>query len=266
MPGNADDEPTPGGAGTDRPRILTRRDGATIAYHKTDGSAPGVVFMGGFMSDMTGTKAVMLESFCRRTGRGYLRFDYLGHGASSGAFADGTIGRWAEDVIAVLDELTDGPQVLVGSSMGGWIMLLAALARPDRVAGLIGIAAAPDFTEVLMWQHYPPEVRAILHHDGIHYEPSEYSDEPYPITMKLIEDGRRHLVLERPLAVHCPVRLIHGMADAAVPWEHTLRISEMLLSSQVTVTLVKDGDHRLSRDEDLARMCRVVATLCEEVG
>ncbi len=265
MPGNAD-ESTPGDTGTDRPRSLTRRDGATIAYHKTNGVTPGVIFMGGFRSDMTGTKATMLETFCRQTGRAYLRFDYLGHGASSGEFSDGTIGRWGEDAIAVLDELTDGPQVLVGSSMGGWIMLLAALARPDRVAGLVGIAAAPDFTETLMWQHYPPDVRTILQRDGIHYEPTEYGDEPYPVTMKLIEDGRRHLVLERPLAVHCPVRLIHGMEDAAVPWEHALRLSEMLLSRHVTVLLVKDGDHRLSREEDLARMCRVVGTMCEQEG
>ncbi len=268
MPGNTDDDntTTQGAAGTDRPSILTRRDGATIAYHKTEGSGPGVIFLGGFMSDMAGTKATALENFCRSTGRGFLRFDYQGHGESSGKFTDGTIGRWAEDAIAANDELTDEPQVLVGSSMGGWIMLLAALARPDRVAGLIGIAAAPDFTEVLMWQHYSPEVRAALERDGIHYEPSDYSDSPYPITLQLIEDGRAHLVLERPLAVHCPVRLIHGMEDRAVPWEHALRISEMLLSNHVTVTLVKDGDHRLSRIEDLDRMCRVVETLCEEVG
>ncbi len=266
MPGNENNETPPGDAGTERPQILTRRDGATIAYHKTEGDAPGVVFMGGFMSDMTGTKASALEDFCRATGRGFLRFDYRGHGASSGEFTDGAIGLWAQDAIAALDELTDGSQVLVGSSMGGWIMLLAALARPDRVAGLVGIAAAPDFTEVLMWQHYPAEICATLERDGVYFEPSEYSEDPYPITMKLIEDGRRHLVLERPIEVHCPVRLIHGMVDAAVPWEHALRISEMLLSKHVSVPLVKDGDHRLSRDEDLDRLCRVVATLCEDVG
>jgi len=266
MAGNADNNTPPGDTGADRPEILARPDGATIAYHKTEGSAPGVVFMGGFMSNMAGTKAVALEHFCRATGRGFLRFDYQGHGASSGEFTDGCIGLWSRDAIAALDELTEGPQVLVGSSMGGWIMLLTALARPDRVAGLVGLAAAPDFTEVLMWQHYPPEIRATLERDGIHYEPSEYEDGPYPITMKLIEDGRRHLVLERPIAVHCPVRLIHGMADSAVPWEHALRISEMLLSNHVSVTLVKDGDHRLSRDQDLDLLCRIVAHLCEDVG
>ncbi|MHA1107723.1 MAG: alpha/beta fold hydrolase, partial [Alphaproteobacteria bacterium] len=250
MPGNTDDETTPGAAGTERPSILTRSDGATIAYHKTDGSTPGVIFLGGFMSDMNGAKAMILENFCRSTGRAFLRIDYQGHGESSGAFTDGTIGRWAEDAVAALDEVTDGPQVLVGSSMGGWIMLLAALARPDRVAGLVGIAAAPDFTEVLMWQHYTPEVRNTLERDGIYYEPTDYSDSPYPITLQLIEDGREHLVLERPLAVHCPVRLIHGMEDRTVPWEHALRISEMLLSNHVSVTLVKDADHRLSRYED----------------
>lgn len=245
-----------------KPAILTRADASTIAYRKFDGISPGVVFLGGFMSDMTGTKAAALDAHCRRTGRAFLRFDYQGHGASSGRFEDGTIGQWADDAIAALDELTEGPQVLVGSSMGGWIMLLTALARPDRVAALVGIAAAPDFTEVLMWNRYPPDVRAILQAEGVYHQPSDYSDTPYPITLALIEDGRRHLLLERPIAVHCPVWLLHGMADTEVPWEHAPRIAERLLSRHVTVTLVKDGDHRLARDEDLARLCRMVDQLC----
>jgi len=249
-----------------KPAILTRADGSTIAYHRLGGGSPGVVFLGGFMSDMTGTKAVALEEHCRRTGRAFLRFDYQGHGASSGRFEDGTIGIWADDALAALDELTEGPQVLVGSSMGGWIMLLAALARPDRVAALVGIAAAPDFTEVLMWNRFPADLRATLQSDGVYYQPSDYSETPYPITLALIEDGRLHLLLERPIAVHCPVWLIHGMADAEVPWEHAPMIADRLLSQHVTVTLVKDGDHRLSRDEDLARLCRVVDQVCAQTG
>ncbi len=247
-----------------KPAILTRAGASTIAYHKFDGASPGVVFLGGFLSDMGGTKAVALEAHCRRAGRAFLRFDYQGHGGSSGRFEDGTIGRWADDAIAVLDELTEGPQLLVGSSMGGWIMLLAALARPGRVAALIGIAAAPDFTEVLMWNRYPPDVRAILESKGVYHQPSDYAEAPYPITLALIEDGRRHLLLERPIAVHCPVWLIHGMQDADVPWEHAPMIAERLLSQHVTVTLVKDGDHRLARNEDLERLFRIVDQLCAE--
>ena len=250
----------------EEPRILTRTDGATIAYHKSDGREPGVVFLGGFKSDMGGTKAVALEAHCRARGQAFLRFDYFGHGQSSGDFVDGTIGRWAEDAICVLDKLTEGPQILIGSSMGGWIMLLAALARPDRVAALIGIAAAPDFTEALMWQHWPPEIRETLLRDGVYREPSDYSEEPYTITLKLIDDGRDHLLLERPIAIHCPVRLIQGMEDADVPWEHALAISEKLLSEHVAVTLVKDGDHRLSRDEDLTRLFRILDETIEDFG
>ncbi|MBT5049804.1 MAG: alpha/beta hydrolase [Rhodospirillaceae bacterium] len=248
------------------PKILTRADGTTIAYHKSDGKGPGVIFLGGFKSDMTGTKAVALEAHCRAAGRAFLRFDYQGHGESSGRFENGTISQWAEDAIAVLDEVTEGPQVLVGSSMGGWIMLLAALARPDRVAALVGIAAAPDFTESLMWQHFSPETRETLLRDGVFSEPSDYDDEPYIITLKLIEDGRDNLLLERPIAIHCPVRLIQGMADSSVPWEHGLALAEKLLSEHVTLTLVKDGDHRLSRDEDIARLLRILDTTCDEVG
>jgi pimeloyl-ACP methyl ester carboxylesterase len=250
----------------EEPAILPRADGASIAYHATPGNNPGVVFMGGFMSDMTGTKAVALEAHCRAQGRAFLRFDYQGHGQSSGRFEDGTIGLWSRDAITALDEATDGPQIIVGSSMGGWIMLLAALARPDRVAGLVGLAAAPDFTEALMWQHFPPDVRDIIEREGVYHHPSEYGDTPYPITRALIEDGREHLVLERPLAVHCPVRLIHGMRDPDVPWEHSLRITDSLLSEHVAVTLVKDGDHRLSRDQDIALICRTVDSLVAEIG
>jgi pimeloyl-ACP methyl ester carboxylesterase len=246
-------------------RILSRTDGATIAYHKIDGKGPGVVFLGGFRSDMTGTKAQALEAHCRAANRAFVRFDYFGHGSSSGDFADGTIGRWVEDAICVLDEITDGPQILIGSSMGGWIMLLTALARPDRVAAMIGIAAAPDFTETLMWRNYPEEVRETLRRDGVYFQPTPYEEGPYAITMKLIEEGREHLLLTRPINIGCPVHLIQGMRDDAVPWRHALAITENLASDRVTLTLVKDGDHRLSRDEDLARLIRTVDTVCADI-
>lgn len=245
------------------PRILTRDGGAAIAYHACAGRQPGVVFLGGLNSDMTGTKATALDAACRTAGREFLRFDYFGHGASSGSFTDGTIGRWADDAIAVLDHLTEGPQVLVGSSMGGWIMLLAALRRPQRVAGLIGIAAAPDFTEALMWARYDDSVRRTLETEGLYLEPSDYSAEPYPITYRLIEEGRRHLVLDAPVAISCPVRLIHGMRDGDVPWRHALRLVEALRGTDVRLALVKDGDHRLAEPPHLAEICATVLALCE---
>ena len=208
------DEPPP----TEAAAILPRPGGASIAYRKCSGRSPGVIFMGGFNSDMTGTKASALEAACREAGRAYVRFDYSGHGESSGEFADGTIGSWSEDAIAVLDAASEGPQVLVGSSMGGWIMLLAALARPQRVAGLVGIASAPDFTEELMWRRFDDDVRRRLEDTGVYHRPSEYGDDPYPITMKLIEDGRRHLLLERPIAIHCPAGNVARAIRAVRPY------------------------------------------------
>ncbi len=215
---------------------------------------------------MTGTKATALEASCRENGRAFLSFDYTGHGESSGEFTEATIGGWRDDAVAVLDELTDGPQILVGSSMGGWIMLLAALVRPQRIAGLVGIAAAPDFTEELMWRRYGTEIRDTLLRDGIYYEPSEYDDEPYPITLGLIEEGRDHLLLEKPIAIHCPVRLFHGRRDQSVPWTTAPRIAEKLLAEDVRVFTVKDGDHRLSRDNDIALLCAAVEELARQVA
>jgi pimeloyl-ACP methyl ester carboxylesterase len=225
-----------------------------------------LVFLGGFMSDMTGTKACALEAFARERGQAFLRFDYAGHGASSGAFADGTIGRWAEDAVAALDALSGGPQILIGSSMGGWIMLLAALARPERVAGLVGIAPAPDFTEDLIWAGAGPEARSAWERDGVYHEPSDYGEEPYPITLRLIEEGRQHLLLRGPIALACPVRLIHGMRDADVPWETSLRLAGALESHDVEVTLVKDGDHRMSEPPDLARLFAAIARLSDQLS
>jgi pimeloyl-ACP methyl ester carboxylesterase len=244
-----------------QPRLLDRGDGSTIAYHAHPGKSPGVVFCGGFASDMTGTKAIALDDHCRRTGRAFVRFDYFGHGASAGEFAAGTISRWAEDAVAVIDRLTEGPQILVGSSMGGWIVLLAALARPDRVAALVGIAPAPDFTEDLMWAEFDEPVRRTLLSDGVYHQPSEYSDTPYTISYRLIEDGRRNLLLRAPIPLDQPLRILQGMRDPDVPWQHALRVAEAYAGTDVTLTLIKDGDHRLSSDADIARLIATVDAL-----
>ena len=248
------------------PRTLRCEDGATIAYHFTPGKSPGVVFLTGFMSDMDGAKALALQAWAGARGRAFLRFDYTGHGASSGEFADGTIGRWADDAVWVLDRVAEGPQVLVGSSMGGWIMLLAAMARPDRVAGLLGIAAAPDFTEDLMAKMLTPKARRALARDGLVMVPNDYSEAPYPISMTLIEEARDHMLLGSEIPIDCPVRLIHGVEDTDVPWETSQRLSVSLKSDDVEVILVKDGDHRLSEDRDLARLTSVLVTLIERIG
>jgi pimeloyl-ACP methyl ester carboxylesterase len=242
--------------------ILPRHDGATIAYHRLAGRGPGMVFLGGFRSDMTGTKASFLEKYCRRRGHAYVRFDYFGHGASSGDVARGTIGRWAEDAVAVLDALTEGRQILIGSSMGGWIMLLAALARTERIHALVGIAAAPDFTEDL-WLRLDDQQRQACCETGAVTLPSKYDPIGYTHQLRLFEDGRRHLVARAEIPLLCPVRLLHGMLDDAVPWQTSLRLAERLQSRDVAVTLVKEGDHRLSSSTDLARLA---ATLDELLG
>ena len=221
----------------------------------------GVVFLSGFRSDMTGSKATFLDAHCAARGLACLRLDYSGHGQSSGAFTDGTIGRWAEEAIAAIDAQSEGPQILVGSSMGGWIMLLAALARPRRVAGLIGIAPAPDFTETLIWDRLTDDQRERLMTEGRLEEPSQYSDEPTIITRTLIEEGRRHLLLSAPIGIHCPVRLLHGMADPDVPYQVSLDLAQRLVGDDVRVTLIKDGDHRLSREQDLALLAQAIDEL-----
>ncbi len=248
------------------PSILAGPDGATLAYHRTSGQGPGVVFIHGFMSDMDGGKALHLEAWCRGRGLPFLRFDQSGHGRSSGRFEDGTIGRWAADTLAVIDALTEGPQILVGSSMGGWLMLLAARARPDRVAALVGIAAAPDFTERLIWAQMSAEERARMEADGRLEQPSEYSDSPYIITHQLILDGRKHLLLDAPLAIDCPVRLLQGKRDESVPWETALAIQDALVSQDVRATLIKDGDHRLSRPGDLDLLTDTLGALVDQMG
>lgn len=247
-------------------RILARRDGSTIAYHKLEGDGPGVVFIHGLVSDMTGGKALALEEYCRARKRAFVRFDCFGHGLSSGRFIDGTVGRWADDTVAVLDELTKGPQVIVGSSMGGWVMLLAALLRPKRVAGLVGIACAADFTEDIIWEQIDWETRERLMTLGLVELPNDSGGDPYQISRVLIEDGRKNLLLREPLDIRCPVRLIHGMEDGDVPWQTSLLLQERLLSDDVEVTLVKNGGHHLSEPADLERLIRVVDSLLGTLG
>jgi pimeloyl-ACP methyl ester carboxylesterase len=225
--------------------FLTTAQGRRIAYHRHPGQGPGVVFLGGFKSDMTGTKAQHLQDWAEARGRAFLRFDYSGHGQSSGDFLDGCIGDWATDATEVIRTLTEGPQILVGSSMGGWIALLVARKNPERVAGLVGIAAAPDFTEDLMWAQFTEAERAALAMGRVE-QPSDYSDEPYIITRKLIEDGRDHLVLRDPLPLPFPVRLLQGTADVDVPPDVALRLMDHAESPDLRLTLVKGADHRFS--------------------
>ncbi len=250
---------------------LQRPDGNFVAYVRSDGRAPsaasrgaalpGVAFLGGFRSDMTGTKAIALNAWAKENGRAFLRFDYLGHGQSSGRFEDGTIGRWLDDSLAAIDTLTTGKLVLVGSSMGGWLSLLVARARPERLAGLVLIAAAPDFTERMLLKGLSPEDRATLEREGRLERPSQYSPEPSVFTWKLIEEGRNHLLLDKKLSLPCPVRLLHGQNDPDVPWEYSLQIAKHLDAPDVVTTFVKDGDHRLSTPADIARLIASVEEL-----
>jgi pimeloyl-ACP methyl ester carboxylesterase len=248
-------------SGNDRVQRLARPDGNTVAYARSAGREPTVVFLGGFRSDMTGTKAMALEAWAQRSGHAYLRFDYLGHGQSSGRFEDGTIGRWLDDSLAAIDQLTTGRLVLVGSSMGGWLSLLAARARPQRLAGLVLIAAAPDFTERMLLKGLSPGDRAALEHDGRLERPSQYSPEPSVFTWKLIEEGRKHLLLDSRLELPCPVRLLHGQSDPDVPWEYSLQIARHLEAPEVITTFIKGGDHRLSTPADIARLIATVEEL-----
>src|SRR5690242_2784795 len=240
---------------------LPRPDGNRVAYARTEGRAPTLVFLGGFRSDMTGTKAMALEAWAQKRGQGYLRFDYLGHGQSSGRFEDGTIGRWLDDSLTAIDQLTMGKLVLVGSSMGGWLSLLVARARPERLAALVLIAAAPDFTERMLLKGLSPEDRVALERDGRLERPSQYSPEPSVFTWKLIEEGRNHLLLDKPLKLPCPVRLLHGQSDPDVPWEYSLQIAQHLEAPDVVTTFVKGGDHRLSMPADIARLIATVEEL-----
>jgi pimeloyl-ACP methyl ester carboxylesterase len=241
----------------DAPGFLARPDGLCLAYHHRPGTGPTIVFLPGYMSDMEGAKAVALDAWAEREGRAFLRFDYSGCGASEGRFEDGTLAIWRNDVLHLIGQLTKGPLVLVGSSMGGWLMLLVALVIPDRVTGIVGIAPAPDFTE---WGFTDTD-KAILRTEGRIAEPSAYSDDPYLTTLGFWESGQVNRLLDAPIALDCPVRLLHGQADEDVPWQISIRLAEALAGAAVRVTLIKDGDHRLSRDADIALLIAQVSEI-----
>ena len=243
----------------------TARDGVELAWRLTAGREPTTVFLPGFRSDKAGSKALEIEAFCARHGLGCLLLDYSGHGESGGRFEDGTIGRWRDDALYLVDTLTKGDLVLAGSSMGGWIALLLALARPERVTGLIGIAAAPDFTEALMWAAMTDGERTILLRDGVLMTPSAYGD-PVPVTRALIEEGRDHLLMAGPIDITVPVRLLQGQQDPDVPWQSAVQLAERLATDDVQVTLIKDGDHRLSRPGDLLLLRQALGSLLLEDG
>lgn len=230
---------------------------------RDEGGGPGLFWLGGFKSDMKGTKADVLSAWARENGRACVRFDYSGHGESGGEFRDGTIGRWLEESLAVFEAHAEGPQVVIGSSMGGWLALLLLRALRKKagtrasVAGLVLIAPAVDFTEALMWQRFPAKVKKEIEETGVWHRPSEYG-EPYPITKQLIEEGRGHLLLGSMIETGCPVRILQGVQDPDVPWNHAVELTSRLAQDDVVLTLVKDGDHRLSRPEDLERLIKAV--------
>lgn len=242
--------------------VFSPADGVSIAYHRTDGDGhkPSVMFCHGLKSDMSGNKALYLEEHCKRLGRGFIRFDCQGHGLSSGDFTAGSVDVWAQDALAVLDHLTSGPVVLAGSSMGGWISMLLALKRPARIHGFLGIAAAPDFTEDIYHREFSDADRAELADRGIVYRKSAYGD-PYPLSQRLFDGGRHCLILGAPVAIRCPVRLVQGKADAAVRWTKAETILQRVESTDKKVTWIDDGDHRLSRPQDL----RVIAACLDDL-
>lgn len=260
---------------------IEAEDGTRLAFVATAAtrpeSGPGIVFLGGFMSDMTGQKATVLEHWAQETGRAFLRLDYAGHGQSGGAFRDGTIGRWCSDALSIIRHAGEtvpglgGDLVLVGSSMGGWMAALVGRALGQngpgqRIVGLVTIAAAPDFTTDLMPARLGQEVLAQIQETGFYEAPSEYSEKPYIITRALLEEGRNNLVLTAPLELDIPARLIHGTADRDVPWAQSEKLMNALTSSDVELILIKDGDHRLSEPVDLARLTRIVETLCDQLS
>lgn len=241
------------------PAYLVRPDGLRLAYRRSEGTAPTLLFLPGYMSDMEGGKAVALHRWADAQGRAMVRLDYAGCGASEGRFVDGTLAGWRDDVLLLIDRVIAGPVLLVGSSMGGWLALLVALARPDRIVGLVGIATAPDFTQ---WGFTDAD-KALLRTEGRIEEPSPYGDTPYVTTRAFWESGQALRLLEAEIPIDCPVRLLHGQADPDVPWDIALQTAARLRSSDVQTLLVKDGDHRLSRDGDIALLIRTVASLLD---
>lgn len=240
---------------------LKRADGVRLAYARHEGQGPAIVFLSGYMSDMTGGKALALDAWAARQGRAFLRFDYAGCGQSEGDFESQTLDSWLSDALLMIDTVVSGPAVLVGSSMGGWLMLLAALARPQRVAGLVGIAAAPDFTD---WG-YSEEQKLKILSNGRLEQASPYGPETTVTASAFWQSGEAHRLLQGPIAIDCPVRLLHGQRDADVPWHHSTHLASLLRSDDVQVVLVKDGDHRLSREQDIALLLRTVDSLVERL-
>lgn len=249
-----------------RSETLVLGEGAaarSIAVLRREGAGPCVVWLGGFRSDMTATKASALDAWAAENGRAALRFDYSGHGASSGRFEDGTIGSWLEDALAAIEAFGGPAPILVGSSMGGWIALLVARRMAAPPSGLVLIAPAVDFTEDLMWARFSEETRREILEKGRWLRHSEYAPEPYAITRRFIEEGRDHLMLGSAVRVGAPVHILQGMRDPDVPWEHAVRLVERLVDDDVTTTLIKDGDHRLSRPEDIARLIAAVESVAD---
>jgi pimeloyl-ACP methyl ester carboxylesterase len=257
----------PGSTGR-APGSTGRAPGSTSGAPGSTTGAPGLFWLGGFNSDMRGTKALALDSWAAEHGRACIRFDYSGHGESGGAFIDGTIGRWLEEAVEVFEQFAQGPQVVIGSSMGGWMALLLTRALASRatkratLAGLVLIAPAPDFTEQLMWNAFSDEIREEIRTKGVWMRPSEYGDgTPYPITRALIEEGRNHLLLGSAIEVGCPVRILQGAQDPDVPWQHAFALAHRLPAEDVVLTMIQDGDHRLSRPQDIARIMAAVAEM-----
>ena len=245
-------------------------DGTRIAVRHTTGAAPGIVWLGGYKSDMLGTKAQTLSDWAARDGRAFLRHDYSGHGESGGAFADGTISKWLAQSLAVFRHFTQGKQILVGSSMGAWIALRMVQelrkAGEDRVAGLVLLAPAPDFTAELVEPALTEAQKRDLAQKGFFEEPSDYSAEPYIYTRALIEDGRNNLTMTGPIDTHCPVHILQGLADADVPTSHALKLVSLLPADDVTLSLIPEGDHRLSRPQDLDMLLRAVGAMVQQAG
>jgi len=267
--GKSSDSMTNSAINDQEPAFIEVGEGNTarrIAVRARLGASPGLIWLGGFNSGMTGTKAVALDAWAAERGRACVRFDYSGHGESGGAFIDGTIGRWLGESVAVFRQFCSGPQIVIGSSMGGWMALLLARAIAQReaaaakLAGLVLIAPAPDFTEQLMWNGFPPEVREEIRTRGVWMRPSQYGD-PYPITRALIEEGRNHLLLGSAIEVGCPVRILQGEQDPDVPWQHAFALAHRLPAEDVVLTMIQDGDHRLSRVQDIARIIAAVAEI-----
>ena len=250
----------------DEPDFLRINDSQRLAYHKQDGKKPGIIFLCGHGSDMQGTKSIYMENWARDHGHGFIRFDYRGHGESDGNFLDLAISDWTTDALAIIDQLTTEPQILVGSSLGGWIMLNAACRRPDRITGLIGIAAAPDFTKELIWDTMDAEAQLAMKQTGYLSVANPYADDPVIYPYHLVEDGADHLHLQDDkINIHAPVRLLHGMQDEEVPWHTARRIMEKLASDDVTLHLDKAATHRFSEPAQLDMLGQTTAELVQRI-